>query len=117
MSIDMFINYVELLCRDIFVIKVFFVFVFNWIYIDYGEEYCEFCDKGIIGGLYKVDMVFFMVIGVMLLVFYIFVFEEMLNVVMIVGGIIIKFIFVFFGGWWFYFIEFSGNEFVVWLDK
>lgn len=114
---DILINYVELFCWDLFVIKVFFVVVFNWIFIDYGLVYGEFYDKGIVGGLYQLEFVFVIVNGVVLLVFYSFDLVIIQQCIEVNGGVIIKLIFDFFGGRCFYFIELSGNEFVVWSDK
>lgn len=117
MSTDTLINYVELPCRDIPATKAFFASVFNWTYTDYGEEYCEFRDKGITGGLYKADMASLTATGATLLVFYSPALEETLKAVTTAGGTIIKPIFTFPGGRRFHFTEPSGNEFAVWSDK
>ena len=117
MNSETLINYVELPCRDIPATKAFFATVFNWSYTDYGEEYCEFRDKGITGGFYKADMASMTAAGATLLVFYSPTLEDTEKAIIAAGGAIIKPIFAFPGGRRFHFTEPSGNEFSVWSDK
>lgn len=117
MNNDTLINYTELPCRDIPASKAFFSSVFEWTFTDYGPDYVEFHDKGIVGGFYKADMVSLTENGATLLVFFTPELEAMQAKVIEHGGNIIKPIFAFPGGRRFHFTEPSGNEFAVWSDK
>lgn len=48
------IDYIEFQVSDIARAKAFYQELFNWQYLDYGEEYCEFRDKKLKGGFAKV---------------------------------------------------------------
>ncbi len=49
------IDYIEFQVTDIPLAKSFYKHLFNWDYVDYGTEYCEFIDKKLKGGFAKVE--------------------------------------------------------------
>lgn len=46
-------NYVEFPSGDFTATKKFFIQVFNWQFIDYGEDYITFSSEGLEGGFFK----------------------------------------------------------------
>lgn len=102
--------YIELFVVDIVVLKVFYVKVFGWMFVDFGFSYVVIIigdvDVGLQGDLVEVLVVLLLVIVVDDL-------EVVLVVVMVVGGIVVWLIFGFFGGCWFQFCDLYGNELVV----
>ncbi len=111
------INYTELPCRNLSATKAFFSQVFGWTFTDYGPEYTEFHDKGIVGGFYQANKASLTANGAALLVFYSPELETVLTRIENHGGTVIKPIFDFPGGRRFHFTEPSGNEFAVWSDR
>ena len=111
------INYVEFPASDMESTKAFFVQVFGWSFTDYGPEYMDCPDGGIMIGFFKANLISSTKNGSALVTFYSSNLEETLSKVKAAGGIIIKPIFSFPGGRRFQFTEPSGNEFAVWSDK
>lgn len=111
------INYVEFPTANIQATKDFFSQVFNWLFQDFGAEYCAFSNQGIDGGFFQAEVVASVKNGSALIVFYSQNIEETQVKVKNENGIINKEIFSFPGGRRFHFIEPGGNEFAVWSDK
>lgn len=104
------IDYVEFNLVDLGVMKQFFSDVFGWGFNDYGLDYQEIVDGGILGGI---------VVGGLVLSLIILKIDDLFVVlvcVIVVGVQIIKLIFDFFGGKWFQFCELGGMEMVVWFE-
>ena len=108
------INYVELPAKNIPATKAFFECVFDWSFIDYGEEYTAFSNSGIEGGFFLSELVSRTENGACLLVLLSDDLEATELRVKKAGGIISQAIFSFPGGRRFHFIEPSGNELAVW---
>ncbi|MDB9822921.1 VOC family protein [Deltaproteobacteria bacterium] len=110
------INYVEFPAKDIEKIKVFFINVFHWSFVDYGPEYTAFSGEGLDGGFYKSDLSSSTENGSALIVFYSKDLENTLSKIEKNNGTIIKPIFSFPGGRRFHFCDPSGNEYAVWSE-
>lgn len=110
------LNYVEFAAQDLEATKSFFTAVFNWEFVDYGDQYTAFSNQGLNGGFYKSDLSSKSETGGALLVFYSSDLEMTLNKVLSNAGIIVHSIFDFPGGRRFHFVEPSGNEFAVWSE-
>ncbi|KGJ86746.1 VOC family protein [Colwellia psychrerythraea] len=108
------INYVELPAKNIPATKAFFECVFDWSFIDYGEEYTAFSNSGIEGGFFLSELVSRTENGACLLVLLSDDLEAAEQRVKKAGGIISQAIFSFPGGRRFHFLEPSGNELAVW---
>lgn len=111
------INYLEYPAKDLAKTKAFFEEAFNWVFTDYGPEYCAFDNQGLEGGFYKSNLVSRADKGAALTVFYSDKLQVTLEKVVVAGGVIVKPIFNFPGGRRFHFIEPSGNEFAVWTEQ
>ena len=111
------INYIELPAINIEETKSFYHSVFEWEFLDYGEEYIAFSNAGIDGGFYKSDLVCSTNNGSALVVLYSHSLEETLTKIESAKGKIIKPIFSFPGGRRFHFTDNNGNELAVWSDK
>lgn len=113
------INYVEFPAKDLNATKAFFSTAFNWIFQDYGPEYCAFSvqDAGLEGGFYLSDLAAQTTSGSALIVFYSETLEKTQHKIEQAGGGIVKEIFSFPGGRRFHFSDPSGNEFAVWSDR
>ena len=111
------IDYVELSVNDIEATKSFFTAVFSWSFTDYGPEYSDSPDGGIMTGFYKADLKSTQETGGALVTFYSNDLEASLAKVKAAGGTIVKPIFDFPDGRRFQFTEPSGNEFAVWSDQ
>ncbi|WP_428036024.1 VOC family protein [Amphritea sp.] len=110
------INYVEFPASDLQATKDFFSTVFDWVFEDYGPDYCAFGNQGLEGGFFKSDQKSSSENGAALIVFYSSDLEGTLHKIESAGGQINKPIFSFPGGRRFHFIEPSGNELAVWSD-
>ena len=111
------IDYVEFAATDLEATKTFFTNVFSWSFTDYGPEYCDSPDGGIMTGFFKADMSSTQKTGGALVTFYSNNLEVTQTQIEAAGGTIIKPIFDFPGGRRFQFTEPSGNEFAVWSDQ
>lgn len=111
------INYIEFPTADMDSTKAFFAQVFGWSFTDYGPDYMDSSDGGIMTGFFKADLQSSTENGSALVTFYSDHLEETLAKVEAAGGSIIKPIFSFPGGRRFQFLEPSGNEFAVWSDQ
>jgi predicted enzyme related to lactoylglutathione lyase len=110
------IDYVEFSVSDMPTTKAFFTTVFGWSFTDYGPDYCDSPDGGIMIGFFKGDLQSAQKTGGALVTFFSNDLEATLSKVKSAGGTIIKPIFDFPGGRRFQFTEPSGNEFAVWSD-
>ncbi|MBM7074197.1 VOC family protein [Shewanella sp. 202IG2-18] len=108
------LNYVELPSQNLSATKSFFHSVFDWEFVDYGDEYSAFSNQGIDGGFYQADHANTTEAGGALLVFYSDDIQATQDKVTANGGEIIRPVFEFPGGCRFHFTEPSGNEFAVW---
>lgn len=105
------IDYVELPVTDIERAKQFFGGVFGWTFVDYSDEYCEFCDGRIKGGFALSDQV---TVGGPLIVLYHDDLASAQNRILAAGGAITKDLFQFPGGERFQFTDPQGHEWAVW---
>jgi predicted enzyme related to lactoylglutathione lyase len=110
------INYVEIPASDMAATKIFFIEIFGWVFTDYGPDYTDCSDGGIMVGFFKSNLTAATETGSVLVTFYSKDLETTLAKVEAAGGKIIKPIFPFPGGRRFQFTEPSGNEFAVWSD-
>ncbi|MEE9367622.1 MAG: VOC family protein [Pontiella sp.] len=110
------IDYVEFAASDMDATKTFFTQVFGWSFTDYGPEYSDSPDGGIMTGFYKGDLKSTQENGGALVTFYSNNLEATLAEVTEAGGSVVKPIFDFPGGRRFQFTEPGGNEFAVWSD-
>lgn len=111
------INYLEFPAKDLAASKAFFSSVFQWQFVDYGDEYVAFSNAGVNGGFFKSDLASSTQQGSVLIVFYSHSLEKTLVKVELANGAIVKPIFSFPGGRRFHFNDPNGNEFAVWSDK
>jgi hypothetical protein len=110
------IDYIELPAIHIEASKSFFAKVFDWEFIDYGQEYTAFSNSGVDGGFYLSELSANTENGSALVVFYSEDLQDTLTKIQKAGGLIVKPIFPFPGGRRFHFTDPSGNEFAVWSD-
>jgi predicted enzyme related to lactoylglutathione lyase len=110
------INYVEFPATDMAATKAFFAEVFAWSFTDYGPDYMDCPDGGIMTGFFKADLKSTPETGGALVTFYSEDLERAQAKIETAGGTIVKPIFSFPGGRRFQFTEPSGNEFAVWSD-
>lgn len=111
------IDYVEFPAKDIEKVKAFFSAALGWDFVDYGQDYTTFSDKGLNGGFFKSDLNVSTNNGSALIVLYS---ESLLDTetsIKAAGGTIVKPIFSFPGGHRFHFADPNGNEYAVWSDK
>ncbi|WP_068546076.1 VOC family protein [Thalassotalea crassostreae] len=111
------ISYLELPAKDIGAIKSFYQRVFDFKFVDYGDEYSAFNDGNINGGFYQSDAHANYQQGAPLIVFYSDNLEDSVDKVTEHGGKIVQPIFSFPGGRRFHFTDPSQNELAVWSDK
>lgn len=111
------IDYVEFAAEDMAATKAFFTAVFGWAFTDYGEDYADSPDGGIMTGFFKAPLKSTSATGGALLTFYSADLEATQAKVEAAGGQVIKPIFPFPGGRRFQFLEPSGNECAVWSDQ
>jgi predicted enzyme related to lactoylglutathione lyase len=111
------INYIELPARDLEATKAFFNELFGWTFTNYGPDYMDCPDGGIMIGFCQADLKSEPDHGGALVTFYSNNLEETLAKVEAAGGTIVKPVFSFPGGHRFQFTEPSGNEFAVWSDQ
>jgi predicted enzyme related to lactoylglutathione lyase len=111
------INYVEFPVRDLTASKCFFSQVFDWEFVDYGDEYSAFSNQGLDGGFYQSDLNCSSLTGSALVIFYSDDLEATQDKITEAGGLIVQDTFTFPGGRRFHFTDPSGNEFAVWSDK
>ena len=111
------INYLEFPARNLAMTKVFFKAVFNWQFIDYGDQYCAF-DKaaGLDGGFYLSEKQANAETGSVLVVFYSEDLADTEAKIKKAGGKISQAVFEFPGGRRFHFLDPNGNEFAVWSE-
>lgn len=105
------INYIEFGATDLPTLKQFYSTVFGWTFTDYGPEYTEFGNSGVIGGFTTQTEP---KIGGSLVILYSDHLEDTAQTVQEHGGIITVPIFSFPGGRRFHFTDPSGNELAVW---
>lgn len=117
MNIHEKINYLELATPDMEASKSFFTTVFGWSFTDYGDEYADCPDGGIMIGFFKGSLNSRQETGGALITFFSNDLETTLAKVESAGGKIVRPIFPFPGGRRFQFLEPGGNEFAVWSDK
>jgi predicted enzyme related to lactoylglutathione lyase len=110
------IDYVEFPAKNMEATRAFFSKVFGWSFTDYGPEYMDCPDGGIMTGFFKADRASTTANGSALVTFYSSQLEETRARVEAAGGRIVKPVFSFPGGRRFQFTEPSGNEFAVWSD-
>jgi predicted enzyme related to lactoylglutathione lyase len=110
------IDYVEFSASNLAATKSFFGKAFGWSFTDYGPEYMDCPNGGIMMGFFKADLKSSPATGGALVALYSNNLEETLARVEQAGGKVVKPIFAFPGGRRFQFLEPSGNEFAVWSD-
>lgn len=108
------IDYIELPMSNFDTAKAFYKKVFNWSFIDYGNDYCAFIDQKLEGGFYRSEQKSTTESGAILPVFYSKNLEDTQEKVISAGGTISKAIFSFPGGRRFQFLDPHGNEWAVW---
>ena len=111
------INYIELPASNLEATQAFFSNLFGWTFTQYGPDYMDSPDGGIMMGFFKADLKSLPEHGGALVTFYSSALEETLAKVEAAGGTIVKPVFSFPGGRRFQFTEPSGNEFAVWSDR
>lgn len=111
------INYIELPSQDLKATKSFFKEVFDWSFVDYGDEYIAFSNQGIEGGFFQSNVNASTDNGSVLVVFYSQTLLETQSKIKDAGGEIIKEIYSFPGGHRFHFCDLTGNEYAVWSDS
>ena len=111
------IDYVEFAAQDMEATKAFFAEVFGWSFTDYGPDYADCPDGGIMTGFFHASLKSSPETGGALVTFYSARLEETKAKIEAAGGTIVKPIFPFPGGRRFQFTEPSGNEFAVWSDS
>jgi predicted enzyme related to lactoylglutathione lyase len=111
------IDYVEFAAADLEATKTFFNTVFGWNFTDYGPDYCDCPDGGLMTGFYRAGLTSRHEAGGALVTFYSADLEATQAKIEAEGGAIVKPIFPFPGGRRFQFTEPSGNEFAVWSDQ
>ena len=110
-------DYVELAAEDLEATKAFFGAAFGWRFTDYGDDYADSPDGGIMTGFFRAPLKSSPATGGALITFYSEDLEATQAKVEAAGGEIVKPIFGFPGGRRFQFLEPSGNEFAVWSDQ
>ena len=111
------IDYLELSSPDLEATKAFFNQAFGWTFTDYGPEYTDCPDGGLMIGFFKGELHSRQETGGALAAFYSEDLEATQAKVEAAGGRIIRPVFPFPGGRRFQFLEPGGNEFAVWSDK
>ena len=107
------IQYVELLSRDLSIIKKFYTDAFGWKFTDWGDAYTSFEGVYVHGGFTVGEPV----AGSVLVILYSERLEETKEKIIKAGGKVVKDIFSFPGGRRFHFADPDGNELAVWSDK
>ena len=111
------IDYIEFSTPDMETTKAFFSHVFGWTFTDYGPDYADSPDGGIMTGFFKGDGKSTQQTGGALITFYSDDLKVTQSKIEAAGGTIIKQIFPFPGGQRFQFLEPGGNEFAVWSNQ
>lgn len=111
------IAYLEIPVKNITKTKEFFRTVFNWEFVDYGEDYTSFTNGGVAGGFFLSKKHFNVHFGAPLIVFYAKDLNLMMDKIKKAGGEIYREIFDFPGGKRFHFLDINGNEYALWSDK
>lgn len=111
------IDYIELSTPDLEATKAFFSAVFGWKFTDYGPDYTDCPDGGVMIGFFRGNLISCQETGGALATFYSEDLEATMTKVKTAGGKVIKPTFPFPGGRRFQFLEPGGNEFAVWTDK
>jgi predicted enzyme related to lactoylglutathione lyase len=111
------IDYVEFSSAELNQTKTFFSSVFGWKFTDYGPDYCDSPDGGIMTGFFKGEAHSTQETGGALITFYSRDLEATQAKIEAAGGILLKPIFPFPGGRRFQFLEPGGNECAVWSDQ
>lgn len=107
------VDYVEFPVSNMPEAKRFYATAFGWPFKDYGDDYAEFHDGRLTGGLTShPDRT-----RGPLVVLYAADLEASLTRVTAAGGTVVKPIFSFPGGRRFHFTDPAGNELAVWSDK
>lgn len=111
------IDYVEFSTPDMAKTKAFFAAVFGWAFTDYGPDYSDTPDGGIMTGFFKGELKSLQETGGALVTFFSNNLEATQEKIEASGGSIIKPVFDFPGGRRFQFLEPGGNEFAVWSNR
>lgn len=111
---DRRIDYIELNVSDIAASKAFYGKAFDWAFIDYGPQYCEFSDGRLKGGFTTLAPVSSS--GGPLVILFANDLEATLANVRAAGATISQEIFEFPGGRRFHFRDPDGYELAVWSD-
>ena len=111
------VNYIEIPAKDLGATKEFFGRLFDWKFVDYGDEYVAFNDGHLDGGFYKSEKVTTTANGGALVIFYAADLEASQQRVVEAGGTVAREIFSFPGGRRFQFHDPNGNEFAIWSDN
>ncbi|RLV57960.1 VOC family protein [Parashewanella curva] len=114
MNIHNQVNYLEIPAKDIAVTKAFFTQVFDWEFMDFGDEYCSFTGQTVNGGFYLADTHVSLEKGSPLIVLFSDDLSQTQTDIEQAGGSIIQPEFSFPGGRRFHFADPNGNEFAVW---
>jgi hypothetical protein len=117
MPIDQKIDYLEFPARDLEKTKAFYAKTFDWVFQDYGEDYCAFNDGKIDGGFYRSTSVCSTSNGSVLVVLYAQDLQKTLERIVSSGGTIVRPIYAFPGGHRFHFADPNGNELAVWSER
>jgi len=108
------INYIEMPATDMQAMKDFYGSLFDWEFIDYGPEYCEFRDKTITGGF---DTSLSPSKTGVTVILYSDNLEDSEQAVINAGGAITIPTFEFPGGRRFHFSDPTGNHLAIWTEK
>lgn len=111
------INYIEIPVKDIQATKQFFANVFDWQFVDYGEDYAAIVNAGIDGGFFSSNQTVSTANGSVLVVLYSADLAASQTSIEQAGGLISKPIFSFPGGRRFHFTDGNFNEYAMWSDK
>lgn len=116
MTINTRINYIELPAHDLDAVESFYNKAFGWQFVDYGPEYRAFNDGQMDGGFYRSDASSTTRNGAALVILYADDLEQIREIVVKNGGVMVKEIFSFPGGRRFHFADPNGNELAVWSE-
>ncbi|TQV89010.1 VOC family protein [Aliikangiella coralliicola] len=111
------INYIEFPVKNIPETKAFFAQVFEWQFVDYGDDYCAVSNAALDAGFFQSDQIMTTSNGSALIVIYSEQLEQTHQKILEANGQITKPIFSFPGGRRFHFSDLNGNEYAVWSDK
>ena len=111
------VNYIEIPVKALASSKAFFSQVFDWDFVDYGDDYAAITGAGIDGGLYVSEQNVAVENGSVLVVLYSDNLAKSEQLILSAGGSIKVPTFEFPGGRRFHFCDKNNNEYAIWSDK